>query len=141
MAEIYLKHADIIYFVTKYLLCNPWSINNDEHLFKKKKKRDDFDNQCVIIWPKTSMRCIPTSLAGCAVWYLDWQRSCISTRRNVMYLIIFFLFLFLSDKHETKLKGLIYFQAIEEVYYDHLRSATKVNTLYFMMLCMNAYQF
>ncbi|XP_034746718.1 pleckstrin homology-like domain family B member 1 isoform X9 [Etheostoma cragini] len=29
------------------------------------------------------------------------------------------------DKHETKLKGLIYFQAIEEVYYDHLRSATK----------------
>ena len=32
----------------------------------------------------------------------------------------------LSDKHETKLKGLIYFQAIEEVYYDHLRSATKV---------------
>lgn len=31
-----------------------------------------------------------------------------------------------SDKHETKLKGVIYFQAIEEVYYDHLRSATKV---------------
>lgn len=31
-----------------------------------------------------------------------------------------------SDKHETKLKGIIYFQAIEEVYYDHLRSATKV---------------
>ncbi|XP_078235673.1 pleckstrin homology-like domain family B member 1 isoform X12 [Pogona vitticeps] len=29
------------------------------------------------------------------------------------------------DKHETKLKGLIYFQAIEEVYYDHLRSAAK----------------
>uniref|UniRef100_A0A8C8HN51 Pleckstrin homology-like domain family B member 1 n=1 Tax=Oncorhynchus tshawytscha TaxID=74940 RepID=A0A8C8HN51_ONCTS len=29
------------------------------------------------------------------------------------------------DKHETKLKGVIYFQAIEEVYYDHLRSATK----------------
>ncbi|NWU52106.1 PHLB1 protein, partial [Dromas ardeola] len=27
------------------------------------------------------------------------------------------------DKHETKLKGVIYFQAIEEVYYDHLRSA------------------
>lgn len=47
-----------------------------------------------------------------------------------MYLNIFFLFLF-SDKHETKLKGLIYFQAIEEVYYDHLRSATKVNTLLF----------
>ncbi|CAH6865424.1 Phldb1 [Phodopus roborovskii] len=30
------------------------------------------------------------------------------------------------DKHETKLKGVIYFQAIEEVYYDHLRSAAKV---------------
>lgn len=35
----------------------------------------------------------------------------------------------LSDKHETKLKGVIYFQAIEEVYYDHLRSATKVNSV------------
>uniref|UniRef100_A0A8D3ATR4 Pleckstrin homology-like domain family B member 1 n=1 Tax=Scophthalmus maximus TaxID=52904 RepID=A0A8D3ATR4_SCOMX len=34
-------------------------------------------------------------------------------------------FNYYSDKHETKLKGLIYFQAIEEVYYDHLRSATK----------------
>lgn len=31
-----------------------------------------------------------------------------------------------TDKHETKLKGVIYFQAIEEVYYDHLRSAAKV---------------
>lgn len=31
-----------------------------------------------------------------------------------------------ADKHETKLKGVIYFQAIEEVYYDHLRSAAKV---------------
>lgn len=40
---------------------------------------------------------------------------------------VFFFFLYLSDKHETKLKGLIYFQAIEEVYYDHLRSATKVS--------------
>ncbi|KAM9036640.1 pleckstrin homology-like domain family B member 1 isoform 16-T18 [Sarcophilus harrisii] len=30
-----------------------------------------------------------------------------------------------ADKHETKLKGVIYFQAIEEVYYDHLRSAAK----------------
>ncbi|XP_067316940.1 pleckstrin homology-like domain family B member 3 isoform X2 [Anolis sagrei] len=29
------------------------------------------------------------------------------------------------DKEETKLKGVIYFQAIEEVYYDHLRSAFK----------------
>ncbi|XP_041750465.1 pleckstrin homology-like domain family B member 1 isoform X2 [Coregonus clupeaformis] len=34
-------------------------------------------------------------------------------------------FSYYADKHETKLKGLIYFQAIEEVYYDHLRSATK----------------
>ncbi|XP_059207999.1 pleckstrin homology-like domain family B member 1 [Centropristis striata] len=34
-------------------------------------------------------------------------------------------FCYYVDKHETKLKGLIYFQAIEEVYYDHLRSATK----------------
>ncbi|XP_063752156.1 pleckstrin homology-like domain family B member 1 isoform X10 [Eleginops maclovinus] len=34
-------------------------------------------------------------------------------------------FCYYGDKHETKLKGLIYFQAIEEVYYDHLRSATK----------------
>uniref|UniRef100_A0A667ZIU4 Pleckstrin homology-like domain family B member 1 n=1 Tax=Myripristis murdjan TaxID=586833 RepID=A0A667ZIU4_9TELE len=34
-------------------------------------------------------------------------------------------FSYYVDKHETKLKGLIYFQAIEEVYYDHLRSATK----------------
>ncbi|XP_063167560.1 pleckstrin homology-like domain family B member 1 isoform X2 [Candoia aspera] len=30
-----------------------------------------------------------------------------------------------ADKHETKLKGLLYFQAIEEVYYDHLRCAAK----------------
>ncbi|XP_078785710.1 pleckstrin homology-like domain family B member 1 isoform X21 [Oryzias latipes] len=34
-------------------------------------------------------------------------------------------FSYFSDKHEAKLKGVIYFQAIEEVYYDHLRSATK----------------
>ncbi|XP_068186667.1 pleckstrin homology-like domain family B member 1 isoform X9 [Antennarius striatus] len=34
-------------------------------------------------------------------------------------------FSYYVDKHENKLKGLIYFQAIEEVYYDHLRSATK----------------
>lgn len=37
-----------------------------------------------------------------------------------------------TDKHETKLKGVIYFQAIEEVYYDHLRSATKVRHLVFV---------
>ncbi|XP_049912379.1 pleckstrin homology-like domain family B member 2 isoform X2 [Epinephelus moara] len=30
-----------------------------------------------------------------------------------------------SDKHEAKLKGVIYFQAIEEVYYDHLKNAHK----------------
>ncbi|XP_012616691.2 pleckstrin homology-like domain family B member 3 [Microcebus murinus] len=30
-----------------------------------------------------------------------------------------------ADKDETKLKGVIYFQAIEEVYYDHLRCAFK----------------
>uniref|UniRef100_H3AD55 PH domain-containing protein n=1 Tax=Latimeria chalumnae TaxID=7897 RepID=H3AD55_LATCH len=30
-----------------------------------------------------------------------------------------------ADKEETKLKGVIYFQAIEEIYYDHLRSAFK----------------
>ncbi|XP_049598260.1 pleckstrin homology-like domain family B member 1 isoform X10 [Syngnathus scovelli] len=34
-------------------------------------------------------------------------------------------FCYYVDKHETKMKGLIYFQAIEEVYYDHLRIATK----------------
>uniref|UniRef100_A0A2I3HD99 Pleckstrin homology-like domain family B member 1 n=1 Tax=Nomascus leucogenys TaxID=61853 RepID=A0A2I3HD99_NOMLE len=33
------------------------------------------------------------------------------------------------DKHEMKLKGVIYLQAIEEVYYDHLRSAAKVRDL------------
>ncbi|XP_035315689.1 pleckstrin homology-like domain family B member 3 isoform X1 [Cricetulus griseus] len=30
-----------------------------------------------------------------------------------------------ADKEETKLKGVIYFQAIEEVYHDHLRCAFK----------------
>ncbi|XP_073779632.1 pleckstrin homology-like domain family B member 1 isoform X8 [Danio rerio] len=37
-------------------------------------------------------------------------------------------FSYYADKHESKLKGVIYFQAIEEVYYDHLRSATKSPT-------------
>ncbi|XP_045566765.1 pleckstrin homology-like domain family B member 2 isoform X4 [Salmo salar] len=32
---------------------------------------------------------------------------------------------YFSDKHEAKLKGVIYFQAIEEVYYDHLKKAHK----------------
>ncbi|KAM9332306.1 LOW QUALITY PROTEIN: pleckstrin homology-like domain family B member 2 [Pholidichthys leucotaenia] len=30
-----------------------------------------------------------------------------------------------ADKHEAKLKGVIYFQAIKEVYYDHLKNAHK----------------
>lgn len=30
-----------------------------------------------------------------------------------------------ADKHENKMKGVIYFQAIEEVYYDHLKNAHK----------------
>ncbi|XP_051693632.2 pleckstrin homology-like domain family B member 1 isoform X30 [Oryctolagus cuniculus] len=38
------------------------------------------------------------------------------------------------DKHETKLKGVIYFQAIEEVYYDHLRSAAKKRFFRFTMV-------
>ncbi|XP_032977689.1 pleckstrin homology-like domain family B member 1 isoform X8 [Rhinolophus ferrumequinum] len=38
------------------------------------------------------------------------------------------------DKHETKLKGIIYFQAIEEVYYDHLRSAAKKKFFSFTMV-------
>ncbi|XP_026635319.1 pleckstrin homology-like domain family B member 1 isoform X2 [Microtus ochrogaster] len=38
------------------------------------------------------------------------------------------------DKHETKLKGVIYFQAIEEVYYDHLRSAAKKRFFHFSMV-------
>lgn len=32
---------------------------------------------------------------------------------------------YFADKHETKMKGVIYFQAIEEVYYDHLKNAHK----------------
>ncbi|XP_064413482.1 pleckstrin homology-like domain family B member 2 [Latimeria chalumnae] len=38
------------------------------------------------------------------------------TRRTFSYYV---------DKHETRLKGVIYFQAIEEVYYDHLKNAHK----------------
>ncbi|MEQ2171098.1 hypothetical protein GOODEAATRI_007248, partial [Goodea atripinnis] len=33
-------------------------------------------------------------------------------------------------KHENKMKGVIYFQAIEEVYYDHLKNAHKVFMFY-----------
>ncbi|KAI1903146.1 hypothetical protein AGOR_G00024210 [Albula goreensis] len=32
---------------------------------------------------------------------------------------------YFADKHEAKMKGVIYFQAIEEVYYDHLKNAHK----------------
>lgn len=39
-----------------------------------------------------------------------------------------------ADKHETKMKGVIYFQAIEEVYYDHLKNAHKVSQLPVCML-------
>lgn len=40
-----------------------------------------------------------------------------------------------ADKHETKMKGVIYFQAIEEVYYDHLKNAHKVSLL-LMCVCV-----
>lgn len=49
----------------------------------------------------------------------------------IMCMIILFKycvwFLFSVDKHEAKKKGVIYFQAIEEVYYDHLKNAHKVS--------------
>ncbi|XP_060708531.1 pleckstrin homology-like domain family B member 2 isoform X2 [Hemiscyllium ocellatum] len=32
---------------------------------------------------------------------------------------------YFTDKEETKLKGVIYFQALEEIYFDHLRRASK----------------
>ncbi|XP_072557801.1 pleckstrin homology-like domain family B member 1 isoform X20 [Paramormyrops kingsleyae] len=49
-------------------------------------------------------------------------------------------FSYYVDKHESKLKGVIYFQAIEEVYYDHLRSATKKGlfNLNFANVCITA---
>ncbi|XP_071883027.1 uncharacterized protein, partial [Anas platyrhynchos] len=37
------------------------------------------------------------------------------------------LLAYYGDKEETKLKGVIYFQAIEEVYYDHGRVACKAS--------------
>lgn len=46
---------------------------------------------------------------------------------SIQFSLIALHVIYSSDKHETKLKGVIYFQAIEEVYYDHLRSATKVS--------------
>lgn len=44
-----------------------------------------------------------------------------------------------ADKHEVKLKGVIYFQAIEEVYYDHLKNAHKVCiSIYILSLIISA---
>nr|CAB3264839.1 pleckstrin homology-like domain family B member 1 [Phallusia mammillata] len=41
-----------------------------------------------------------------------------------------------SDKHETKLKGMIYFQAIEDVFYDHLKTYKSPNpSLTFCVKC------
>lgn len=49
----------------------------------------------------------------------------------------FDLFMFsAADKHETKMKGVIYFQAIEEVYYDHLKSAHKVSRFMWLSECV-----
>lgn len=42
-----------------------------------------------------------------------------------------------ADKHEAKMKGVIYFQAIEEVYYDHLKNAHKVS----LCVCVSACDF
>ena len=46
----------------------------------------------------------------------------------------FNVFAVIPDKHEAKLKGVIYFQAIEEVYYDHLKNAHKVGSVTFHWL-------
>lgn len=43
---------------------------------------------------------------------------------------------FFADKHEAKLKGVIYFQAIEEVYYDHLKNAHKVCVYVCVCVCV-----
>ena len=76
-----------------------------------------------------------TVSSSCAYsrWHEAMRLSCCSQEKSLSSSIHFclltklVLFSFLpTDKHETKLKGVIYFQAIEEVYYDHLRSATKV---------------
>ena len=45
---------------------------------------------------------------------------------NKYYVCVMATVIFSADKHEAKLKGVIYFQAIEEVYYDHLKNAHKV---------------
>lgn len=59
-------------------------------------------------------------------WWASISHSRKSLQLSVCSLTKPCLFFLPTDKHETKLKGVIYFQAIEEVYYDHLRSATKV---------------
>ncbi len=48
-----------------------------------------FKKDCQLLFDrKTQMKCLRTSLADCVC--LSWQRSCISTRHNVMYLNMFF---------------------------------------------------
>lgn len=48
---------------------------------------------------------------------------------------------FSTDKHEAKLKGVIYFQAIEEVYYDHLKSAHKVSVYMKVFAILSLFMF
>lgn len=102
--------------------CRPFGTLKNHNVFVH-----DWCDDCATSWRDASshQRLIVASAA----------RSCITARLHVLRINVFGFFLPLSllavpssDKHETKLKGLIYFQAIEEVYYDHLRSATKVNT-------------
>lgn len=82
-----------------------------------------------------------------------WVQKCIFMRKNIksrktvnaeskcpqndlnslkcLYICCKLLFIFLSplsaDCDERKLKGVIYFQAIEEIYFDHLRTAASVS--------------
>lgn len=60
--------------------------------------------------------------------YLSWRE------RALLTVLLVFIFP-AADKHETKMKGVIYFQAIEEVYYDHLKNAHKVRL--FMCVCVH----
>ncbi|XP_071024285.1 pleckstrin homology-like domain family B member 2 isoform X5 [Oncorhynchus clarkii lewisi] len=48
-----------------------------------------------------------------------WKKRWFVFDRNRRTLVYY------ADKHEAKMKGVIYFQAIEEVYYDHLKNAHK----------------
>ncbi|XP_064360559.1 pleckstrin homology-like domain family B member 3 isoform X2 [Dromaius novaehollandiae] len=48
------------------------------------------------------------------------------------------LLAYYGDKEETKLKGVIYFQAIEEVYYDHGRAACKTYDRLFCLVAPSA---